>query len=406
MIADNDEYNRHLFKKHNLMNVSNKDVEFPWEIEYEGSPKFLCLFCAKSQMVADFFRHYMCYHRFTLKCFTAILSGQEIPFTIDGAQISSEFLATHLQDQIKFGYVDALKRPLNLDHKALYTEDTSNNLLEALIPEIKQEIVSDSEENFNPGEKNEETVKENPKEEQDEDMSTSRDENVSNSKDEVMSYKGVENFDITLTEVIILQDVFYKYIDSVLERDEFSKHSKIDYTLINYNVKINMDCPVCDDKDIHITDFTMHLLKMHLVRSVPPFCCRVCTATFDTESEFKGHEFEEFGDFEHLWICQFCDSEFDNREDTRAHLATHKEDMMLDNCFSPHLGFKCRYCPTLFWTERERETHHTELHFTKHKEEFYKCFLCDEVYSDKVRFFLIYYFFALTIFNDTIIDYN
>lgn len=374
MITDDGDYDRHLFKKHNILEVAHKDASFPWELEYDGSTKFVCLFCSKSIIVTDFFRHFMCFHRYTLKCFSMMLSGKEVPFTIHGANISAEFLSTHFTDQTRCGYVDVEPK---LDEKA--HNDDSSNFIDALIPEIKQEVVSNPSEN--------DILKTVP------DQKPAQVEIVPNDDEqklnEIMAYSGEEIFDVTSIEVIVLQDMCRLYIDEIMREiteESLQKKRELDFSLIRNNTERPLECPICEEHLFNIVQFLSHLTKTHSVHCVPVYSCRLCLQRFDTEAEYRKHVALEIKDFNDLWLCQYCDLEFDNREDTREHLKIHLNEIMSESCCSPHLGFKCRYCPYLFWNETEREDHTRMTHASKWREEFYKCCMCSIFYSDKVFF--------------------
>lgn len=381
MLPDNDDYHSHLYQKHNVINVARRNDEVLWAAEYDGSPKFQCLLCSKNVMNVDYFKHFMCYHHFTLKCFTSLLSGNDISFKIYGANISQNFLAAQLKEHSKFGYIDLDRKAIEPEPPDVITEEVNTNLLDALIPEIKQEITSDTEEP---------KIIEEPKRIEEPEV----DEETKRITEEILKYRGDEDFDVTLTELVMPQKPYYEYIESVIKDFELNiVHvcSNINYQLINSTNNITMKCTLCVNMYENIQDFVSHMCKMHCLKVVPTFFCRVCMATFDNEIDFKNHCSEEMGEFDDLWLCQFCDKEFINRESTREHLAQHKDKMDLSNCFSPHIGFKCRYCPSLFWNEPDREMHHSEDHYALHKEDFYKCSLCDDVFGDKVCMEFIFF---------------
>ncbi|XP_049873612.1 zinc finger protein 470-like [Pectinophora gossypiella] len=363
-LPDNDQYHTHLFQKHNVSNVSSKDGDILWELEFEGCQKFLCLLCCKSNNLSTtFVNHYMGYHHFTLKCFTYLISGSDFPFTVFGADVSQGFIES-LKNTQKCGYVD-------LDHKQTSEAIQQNiikeneNTLRELLSEIKQESVSDVDDAKN----------ENAPE-------------IDKSQLELIkSYKGDEDFDVTLMELVVLQKTYFEYLTGALtaiSSNLVPENSDIDYEKAREMIA-EVNCSLCPNKYSNIQEFTTHMHKMHSVKMVPIFSCRVCATTFDSQNELDSHISDELGDFEDLWLCQFCDKEFDNRVATRRHLIEHMELLEYDNCFSPHLGFKCKYCPTLFWNEPDRETHHTRVHFPKYKDQYYKC-ECSELFSDKIWF--------------------
>ncbi|KAG7308435.1 hypothetical protein JYU34_005641 [Plutella xylostella] len=376
---DNDQYNCHLFEKHNVSNITSKNAEVLWELEYDGCTKFLCLLCSNSNIQhTDFFNHYMSFHRLTLKCFTALLSGKDPPFTIVGANLSLEFV-NNLNLQTRCGYVDFDNKPLEDPEP----ENFDDNFMQALIPEVKQEVSSDHEVADKDASKDEtKSVKRKC-------YSDDDDENAL-----WKTYFGDEDFDVTSTEVIVVQKCYFEYVNKTLtdiNSNIVPEISEINYESTKADFIMDIDCPLCKSKFETAPDFTAHIAKMHNVRALPVYSCRVCATTFDTESELTVHCIGELGDFEDLWICQFCEKEFDSRDATRKHLTEHWSSLDADNCFSPHLGFKCKYCPCLFWNETEREAHQKKNHFdTKHKEEFYKCESCSELFSDKVWFIYHY----------------
>ncbi|KAM3965278.1 uncharacterized protein ACR2FA_000663 [Aphomia sociella] len=368
-VSDDDQYNTHLFQKHNVTNVCSKDDENLWEIECENGSKFLCLLCSKANNLSStFFNHYMGFHHFTLKCFTNIISGRDPPFCVYGADVSSQFIHGQLQNQIRFGYTDLENKPTENQESESGNE---SHMIITLVPEVKQETMSDNEE----------------KEKQVQD--TSYTDEAKKKDDELLkTYTGDEDFDVTLMEVIVLEKCYFDYVSQTLvdiNANTVPVVSGIDYEATKTEETPEVCCGLCNTK-LSVQAFPGHVGKMHSVKSVPMFSCRVCATTFDSQPELEAHMTQELADFDDLWICQFCDKEFDNRETTRKHLAEHIDVMEYDNCFSPHLGFKCKYCPTLFWNETDRETHQVRVHFSKHRDEYYKCENCSETYSDKVWF--------------------
>ncbi|CAK1580547.1 unnamed protein product [Parnassius mnemosyne] len=364
-VTDDDQYNTHLFQKHNVTNVLSKDEEVLWDFDYEGTTQFLCLLCSKSNnLISTFFKHYMGYHHFTIKCLTSIISGRDPPFTINGADVSSHFIDGQLQGQIRYGYVDLGKRPFEI----LHASKDGNNAYSYLKAEIKVETKKDTDNNKEDDTKKDGKIKY---------------ENIHK------NYKGDEDFDVTLTELIVLEKCYFDYVTRTLNDincNQMPENSVIPYEDGKSDIIMDVDCPLCKSKYENAQAFTMHMNKMHCVKLVPLYSCRVCATTFDTQSELDTHTSMELGDFDDLWICQFCDKEFDNREATRKHLTEHWDIMEYDNCFSPHLGFKCKYCPTLFWNETDREQHQVRTHFINYTDQFYKCESCSETFSDKVWF--------------------
>lgn len=379
-----EQYDTHLFQKHNVSNVVNKNEVVFWEVQNTDSKVFYCLLCSKSDnQRSEFFSHYMGNHHFTLKCFASIISGNDAPFSVSGVEVSQQFLES-LKEQRKYGYVDLDKS--NIINE---TQEQNNRDLALLnATEIKQENLSDGE-----GEKSSTDDKKGDKSDDCYDASCEYDRDgnkldpkeVKRQLDIIRAYKGDEDFDVTLMEMIIPEQCYYDYINGLttdMKAKIMPENSYIDYDKAP-DVAREMQCSLCDAKHNTLQDFSTHMQKVHCVKFVPVYCCRVCATTFDNQQELDTHTSEELGEFEDLWICQFCDKEFDNREATRRHMTDHWETVEYDNCFSPHLGFKCRYCPTLFWNEEHRENHQIRVHFQKHKEEYYKC-ECSELYSDKV----------------------
>lgn len=323
-------------------------------------------------------------HHFTLKCLANVISGRDTPFLVNGAEVSTKFLQQQLKEYGRLGYVDLEPRTISLPENQP-TDETNEACFKpdtVLLPEIKEENLSDTEvrtEN--------KLEKENDNNDNDNEMSEKDESSQNDQNDETIDYKGEEDFDITYTEVILLEKCYHRYIETSLNLIN-DKHvpeiSNIDYEKIKGDLYLNLECSVCKSRFENASSFTTHLNKMHSVKTLPLFSCRVCATTFDTYMDLTKHITEELGDFEDLWICQFCEKEFDNREQTRTHLTEHWESLDYDNCFSPHLGFKCKYCPTLFWNENERESHQINAHLSKYKEEFYKCESCDKMFSDKV----------------------
>lgn len=364
-VLNGDPYNTHLFQKHNVSNVSNKDEDTLWELEYDGTSNFICLLCSKTNnSVRTFFNHYMGYHHFTLKCFTALLAGRDAPFSVCGADLRSEFVAEQLKNHTRYGYVDSDFKPPELGGESCDTKD----LLKVLIPEIKQEMFT-ADEN-----KNDEAAGPQARDDDDDDV--------------YKTYNGDDDFDVTLTEILVIHKCYKDYIGDILcdiNSNCVYEYSDIDYGKAIMDPTVNIDCGLCKTHYSSLSSFLTHMFKMHCVKSAPLFSCRVCATTFDTQGELESHVSDELGDFEDLFICQFCDEEFPDREATRRHLTDHWDLIEYDNCFSPHLGFKCSFCPTLFWHETDRETHQVRAHFFNHKEHFYKCETCKEIFSDKVN---------------------
>lgn len=383
------QYDSHLFQKHGITNVSNKNEETLWDIEHAGCQTFYCLLCSKSDILsAEFFNHYMGIHHFTLKCFARVISGTDPPFSVSGVEVSQQFLES-LKEHRKYGYVD-LDKSIEIESQEQNKQDI--DLLNAT--EIKQENLSDGDGNGN-GE-TEKTSTNYKKEGEDLDTKEfDRDENkvdtdeIKRQLDVIKAYKGEEDFDVTLMEMIIPEQCYFDYINEVtadVNAKKMPENSYIDYQKAVIDVAKEIHCSLCDAKQNTLQDFAVHMQKVHYVKFVPVFCCRVCATTFDNQHELETHTTEELGEFEDLWLCQFCDKEFDNREATRRHLTDHWDVVEYDNCFSPHLGFKCRYCPTLFWNEDHRENHQIRAHFQKYKEQYYRC-ECSQLYSDKVHLF-------------------
>lgn len=365
--TDDEQYDSHLYQKHNVTNVASKYAEPFWEMQMvDGCEKFVCLFCSKSNnLTTAFFSHFMGYHHFTLKCITGIISGTDLPFTVDGANITSNFIEGQLKDQTKVGYVD-------LDKKVEPGVIESATMI--IVPEVKQEIPSDAEANEQEVDAEENTPK----------------------NDSYRSYRGEEDFDVTLVELIVLHESYFEYVNRTLSHmnsNTLAEEGGLDFKILKDDVNVDVECTLCKTKVNTANTFITHMAKIHSVKTVPIYSCRVCATLFDTRNEFESHAYEEMGEFDDLWLCQFCDKEFDNRENTRKHLNEHWEALEYDNCFSPHLGFKCKYCPTLFWNEIDRETHQVRVHYVNHKNDFYKCHSCADVFSEKV----IYrkYFFML-----------
>lgn len=372
--TDDEQYDNHLYQKHNVSNVASKYSDILWEIQNgnaDGPSKFLCLLCSKgNNLTTTFFGHYMGYHHFTLKCLTNIISGVDPPFSVEGANVSVDFIEGQLKNQQKIGYVDSDKKII-VEAEPL-KEEVKESII-VLVPEIKQEITSDNEENEEEGDK------------------LDKDSNVPYQDDPTRNYKGVEDFDVTLVELIVLQDSYFEYVNRTLSHinsNTLADETGLDYKTLKKDTLINTECALCKTKLNSLHTLIAHMSKIHSVKSVPIYSCRVCATTFDARNEFESHVSDEMSEFDDLWLCQFCDKEFDNRETTRKHLNEHWDIIEYDNCFSPHLGFKCKYCPTLFWNETDRETHHVRVHYNNHKNDFYKCQSCCDTFSDKVFIYI------------------
>ncbi|KAG6444612.1 zinc finger protein 84 [Manduca sexta] len=376
-VSDDDQYNTHLFQKHNVTNVSTKDDEVLWELEFEGCTKFQCFLCSKTNnLTRMFFNHYMGYHHFTLKCFTRIISGKDSPFLVCGADVSAEFVENQLKTQTKCGYLDIENTPEGKDVGQAIKDES------AIIPEVKEEIVTP------------EPLRELRCEVDIMKCEENEMENENENEDDISkTYKGDEDFDVTLMEMVMIQKCYFDYVKMLTNEINMNVVPKVSNIVYEKTVTEKpTDCPLCKSTSETSQEYTSHMSKMHSVKCLPIYSCRVCTSTFDTQNELDSHTNQELGNFEDLWICQFCDKEFDDREGARIHLTTHWDLIQMDNCFSPHLGFKCQYCPTLFWNETDREIHQVKVHFNKHKEEFYKCESCNEIFSDKIWY--IYHYFA------------
>ncbi|KAH9643454.1 hypothetical protein HF086_002573 [Spodoptera exigua] len=366
-VLDGDPYHTHLFQKHNISNVANKDEESLWELEYDGTSNFQCLLCNKTNITTrTFFNHYMGYHHFTLKCFTHLISGRDPPFTVYGADLRPEFVEEQLKNHPRYGYVESDFKPAGcpIDTDPNATKD----LLKVLIPEIKQEVVTVDETKTDDG-------LEKPKDDDYDDV--------------YKNYNGDDDFDVTSLELVAVQKCYHDYISEILSEvnaKSFFEYSDVNYDKITTEITMDIVCTLCSVRYSTLSLFSAHMFKMHCIKSSPIFSCRVCVTPFENQTELDNHITNELGDFEDLWICQFCDKEFDDRESTRRHLTEHWDLVEYDNCFSPHLGFKCRYCPTLFWHETDRETHQVRAHYFNHKEDYYKCETCNELYSDKIWF--------------------
>lgn len=367
-VSDGELYHSHLFQKHNVPNVENKEEVNLWEIEYEGSPTFVCVLCSKSDNpMRTFFNHYMGYHHFTLKCFTALVAGRDLPFVVHGAEVRTEFIEEQLKNHPRYGYVDFEFKLRNYLENDPNVQD-AKDLLKVLIPEIKQESLT--------GEELRNTIQK------------SKDEHV------LKTYEGDEDYDVTLTELVILEQCYFDYINQIwidLKSNVVNESSNIDYEKTIADLTMDVTCCLCKAEYNTVQSFITHMMKMHCMKYKSIYSCRVCAASFDSLNDLDNHVARELGDFEDLWICQFCDREFENREETRRHLTEHWDLLEYDNCFSPHLGFKCMYCPTLFWHETDREMHQVRVHFSKHKESFYKCEHCSEVFCDKVIISVVKY---------------
>lgn len=188
-----DQYNAHLHKRHNVTNITSQDEETFWEVDYDGRQNFNCLLCSKTDMACTaFFSHYMVHHRFTLKCITALLCGRDPPFLIYGANVSSEFMED-LSTEGKCGYVDLDNKQAEALPDAEKTATDTRELLKALLPTIKSEILSDTEEKVDGG--NDEQTNEDKKAE----------------LEFVKSYQGDEDFDVTAMEVIALHKTYIDY---------------------------------------------------------------------------------------------------------------------------------------------------------------------------------------------------
>lgn len=359
-VSDGELYNSHLFQKHNVSSVANKDDENLWSFDDDGSTIFSCVLCSKTDNASRlFFNHYMGYHHFTLKCFTYVLAGKDVPFVVHGADVRSEFIEEQLKRHPRYGYIDLeMKVGNGLGSNATDSKD----LLKGYLPDIKQENVSGDE-----------TKGKNEKETQ--------------LLEFVKSYEGEEDFDVTLTELIVLEKCFFDYISrelSDIKANVVHALSDIDYEKATGDLTMDVVCSLCNTEYNSVQTFVTHMTRMHSVKCKSIYSCRLCAAIFDSQNELDNHVNRELRDFKNLWLCQFCDKEFEDRLEGRQHLSEHWDLLEYDNCFSPHLGFKCTYCPTLFWHEKDREIHQVRVHLSRHRESYYNCEICREVFSDKV----------------------
>ncbi|VVC90826.1 unnamed protein product [Leptidea sinapis] len=372
-LSTSENYDSHLYQKHNVTNVACIYGDL-WDTSVYN--KFLCLLCMKPDNISTtLVSHFMGYHHLTLKCLANLVSGKDPPFTVKGVDVSLQFIETELKGQTKWGYVDIDNPVINApdNNFADYVLGSQQN--QATV-EVKQEVLSDSEEGKLDGETNAINA-----------AAKSDNEDVNQNdrvNDERIDYAGIEDFDITLTEIILLEECFYDYIDQTLNNlnnEVIPDHSFINYQMLQTNFA--EVCSLCPARFEDGPSFAIHMNKAHSVKLLSSFSCRVCSTNFDSPNELVNHINEELGDFEDLWICQFCDKEFDNREKTRNHLTEHWNDLELGNCFSPHLGFKCKFCPMLFWNEPDRELHQLDLHFPVFKDQFYRCIECEQTFGDK-----------------------
>ncbi|KAJ0176448.1 hypothetical protein K1T71_007627 [Dendrolimus kikuchii] len=362
-VSDNDQYNTHLLGKHNVTNVSSKNQPYPWELEDDGTTDFLCLLCNKSHNAnSSFFTHYMGHHHFTIKCLAKIISGINLPFIVLGANLSAQFIHGQLSKHSRFGYIEPDDKS---NDSSVKNDLTPTALFNDMLPQIKQESLSDQEEP-----KLETEIKFEP---------------IS----DIMDHTAEEDFDITQMELIIPEKCYYDYVNYLLKHvnlNQMPVNSDINYGPSRDNVFIEILCCLCKTKHSTVQNLLIHMSKMHSIKSTLFYSCRVCAASFESQSDLDTHVTEELGEFDDLWLCQFCDKEFDNRERVRNHLSEHWNEMEYDNCFSPHLGFKCEHCPMLFWNETDRQVHQVRVHFDKYKEQYYWCDSCNETFSDKVWF--------------------
>ncbi|XP_038220738.1 zinc finger protein Xfin-like [Zerene cesonia] len=401
-VPADDNYTTHLYQKHNVTNITCIFGDL-WQLD--SKYKFFCLLCSKSDNpVSTFFSHYMGYHHFTLKCFANMVSGKDPPFIVKGVDVSPQFINDELRSQMRCGYV-GMQKPYSIQDCPI-DQNEPNIDLSVMIPEVKQEINSEDEHIKCHNENKTEETKEcqmqdyernddaKDDEGKEDDMKTENgdvcdgNKNDSNNiSEEIIDYQGEEDFDMTLLELVILEKCYFNYIDGMLKDIEIKtvpENSDVDYN--TKSEARELDCTICKMKLDDPNSLAAHVSKMHCMKIVSLYSCRVCATTFETFSELRNHVNEELGQFEDLWICQFCDKEFDNRESTRKHLSLHWEELEYENCFSPHLGFKCKYCPTLFWNEPDRELHQIKVHLEKYKDEFYKCEDCSKTFGDKVWF--------------------
>lgn len=348
-----------------------------WEFECKGTQKFVCVLCSKSHNVGkEFVDHFMSYHHFTLKCFAFFITGIDLPFKVKGTNLTPKFIKTHLSNAVHtFGYIDFVK---NFKIKEEPTVPDETTITVDCEPDLKE--LSEN------GEESEELKLD----------------------EEARGYKGVEDIDVTLLEVINMQKCYFDYIDETLndiKSNTVPLSSDINYANIPSESR-PITCCFCTEVFVKKSNFETHITRMHNVKTLPLYWCRVCAAVFDNLSELESHCSEELGEFDELWICQFCDKEFDGREATRNHLTEHWDELEFDNCFSPHLGFKCKFCPSLFWNETDRDSHHVKMHIQKHIADFYNCSLCGEVFGDKVTTKYILYQLTLTYNTFAICPHN
>lgn len=362
-LPDNDQYNTHLVNKHNITNIESKNEPFPWEIE-ENSLTFLCLLCNKSNNdVLTFFPHYMGYHHYTIKCLAKIISGADVPFSIIGANVSDQFIHGQLKRHTKFGYVEGEEKLTEQDLEN--SSAPSTELYNSMLSEVKNEILSEQDEPKIDVEAKTEVV------------------------NEYADCVADEDFDITQMELVIPEKCYYEYLKGLLKDIEASRmpiSSDINYGKERESGFVSFLCCLCQTKHDMVQNFIAHMSKMHSIRSVLLYSCRVCGASFETQNDLDMHVNEELADFDDLWLCQFCDKEFDNRERLRNHLTEHWDEIEYDNCFSPHMGFKCKHCPMLFWNETDRQAHEVKSHLDNYKDQYYWCDSCNETFSDKVWF--------------------
>lgn len=287
------------------------------------------------------------------------VAGVDLPFKVKGVELTPEFVDTQLKAYSTLGYVDFMKSLKFKEESVMVTEETIITV--DCEPEFKE--FSDNYDNS-------------------EELKLSED---------IRGYKGVQDFDVALLEVITIQKCYFDYVNETIkdiDSNVLPLSSEITYTNNSIETK-PIDCCLCTEVFMRKTTFESHMIKAHGAKAQPIYWCRVCAAVFDSFSELEAHSTQELGEFEDLWICQFCDKEFDGREGVRKHLTEHWDVIEYDNCFSPHLGFKCKFCPMLFWNETDRETHHVKVHVQISRSDFYDCTACGEVFGDKVRVALV-----------------
>lgn len=384
MLPAGDVFNTHLFNKHAVSINQDEEHDEVWTIVYPQSWIFACLLCNKDNLQNfDFLRHYLYHHKFSLKCLTTLVNGKNLGFSVLGANVNTFTQSAETDQKANYdaesrnNYTNSVKESNNHD-------DESYPFMEALIPEIKQEIVSDDENS-----KDEEFLSDIKSKQELETLDPGNDLSLA-TEDFLVKWSGREDLDVTFVQFIPIRKSETDYITqnfTDVNSGVVTSNSFLNYENDKKYEPGKLTCPICYPLKSMPSFFELveHVTKHHALRSTPSYTCRLCSIHSQTHTDMQKHASFEANLFIKMYICQFCEEEFASREEARGHLTVHWEELKVVECTSPQVGLKCRYCSLLFWHETDRERHHCEEHYASNKEHFFRCSSCHMIFSDKVH---------------------